>query len=531
MLGFIRLQMKLRWGRESGGDKKSAVLSVAMGVLTIAVALALVYLFTGVLQEGVSGFGAQEISVLFIAVMQVVLAVTGVGMTVRWMFRPADLKITARFPLSPFQIFLANLLLVYINLQIYAAILYIPVMLAFGFALGTVTVKFVFGLLLSTVFAPMIPFALSTLISLPVMFLMSVLEHRNIVKLAVFIVVLAGFFVLYNYILTFLADYFIYKTVTDSVGIWEKILKALNSPFDLSVCLKGLLFFESAGKSAGILLGIFAAVSAAGIALAKPEYDAVRRNALESGGRAFPRRTRLNGDGVFAAMFKHEFKEILRTRVYAYFYLGIAVATPVMVFFCNRLVDEVGKAQMGDMISFGASMIVITAFVALINAFSAASLSREGPCFFITKIIPVSYRTQLMIKGLVNLIVSTGALLISCIVIVSLGFVTVGQVFVIFGCSLLLSVGFVANGLNLNLANPNVSLKSNGEFNEANIALMMIVGVFLSAAIGAASVILPFFIPMGFVYSVIGAFALVYAGANFAVFWLTARKKYAAAEV
>ena len=74
-----------------------------------------------------------------------------------------------------------------------------------------------------------------------------------------------------------------------------------------------------------------------------------------------------------------------------------------------------------------------------------------------------------MIKGLVNLIVSTGALLISCIVIVSLGFVTVGQVFVIFGCSLLLSVGFVANGLNLNLANPNVSLKSNGEFNEANI--------------------------------------------------------------
>ena len=117
MLGFIRLQMKLRWGRESGGDKKSAVLSVAMGVLTIAVALALVYLFTGVLQEGVSGFGAQEISVLFIAVMQVVLAVTGVGMTVRWMFRPADLKITARFPLSPFQIFLANLLLVYICVE------------------------------------------------------------------------------------------------------------------------------------------------------------------------------------------------------------------------------------------------------------------------------------------------------------------------------------------------------------------------------------------------------------------------------
>ena len=229
-------------------------------------------------------------------------------------------------------------------------------------------------------------------------------------------------------------------------------------------------------------------------------------------------------------MFGHEFKEIVRTRVFAYFYLGVAVATPVMVFFCDRLVSDVGAAQLGEGVNFGASMLVIAAFMALINAFSAASLSREGEKFFITKLIPVPYRTQLLIKGLVNLIVSAGALVISVVVIVSLGFVTAAEAAVIAAAGLLLSCGFVLNGLNLNLANPSIRVRSDGGFNEANVTLMMVIGLFLSAAVGIAAIVLPFFIAEWLAYLAAAAVALLYAGANFVVFWFTAQKKYAAVE-
>ena len=251
---------------------------------------------------------------------------------------------------------------------------------------------------------------------------------------------------------------------------------------------------------------------------------------LESGERAFTRRSSVTDRGVFAAMFGHEFKEIVRTRVFAYFYLGVAVATPVMVFFCDRLVSDVGAAQLGEGVNFGASMLVIAAFMALINAFSAASLSREGEKFFITKLIPVPYRTQLLIKGLVNLIVSAGALVISVVVIVSLGFVTAAEAAVIAAAGLLLSCGFVLNGLNLNLANPSIRVRSDGGFNEANVTLMMVIGLFLSAAVGIAAIVLPFFIAEWLAYLVAAAVALLYAGANFVVFWFTAQKKYAAVE-
>ena len=231
-----------------------------------------------------------------------------------------------------------------------------------------------------------------------------------------------------------------------------------------------------------------------------------------------------------AAMFRHQFKEILRTRSYAYFYLGIAVTTPVMVFFCNRLVNEVGEAQLGEIVNFGASVLVMTAFMGLISAFSAAAVSMEGERFYITKIVPVSYRAQLAVKGALNLAVSFGALLVSCVIVASLGFVSIGQTLIIGATEFVLAAGFVLNGLNLNVANPNVKPKANGEIDEINVSFMMFIGVFISAAAGALAIILPFFWDIAWVYLLLAGVALVYAGVNLIVFILTASKRYARIE-
>ena len=45
-----------------------------------------------------------------------------------------------------------------------------------------------------------------------------------------------------------------------------------------------------------------------------------------------------------------------------------------------------------------------------------------------------------------------------------------------------------------------------------------------------AAIVLPFFIAEWLAYLVAAAVALLYAGANFVVFWFTAQKKYAAVE-
>lgn len=531
MFEYIKLQIKLRWGRDRSASKKSGLLTAAVGILVICAALSLIYLLTRILADNLEETTAAELSVLFIAVLEAALFVMSVCMQVRWLYRPADLEITARFPITPFKIYVANIALVYFNLLIYAALFFVPVLTVFGLALKIFTAQYFFGILICAFLSPALPFAISLVVAIPVMYALSLLENKNTVKLILFIVVLAAFFVLYNYVLSVLAEYFLHNNVSSETSIvWTKILKTLNGRGNLTAYLGDVLFLNGFWKAFGILLGASLGVSAAGLALAKPVYDGAHRKMLEGAGNAFRRRSGMDGRSAAAAMFRHQFKEILRTRSYAYFYLGIAVATPVMVFFCNRLVNEVGEAQLGEIVNFGASVLVMTAFMGLISAFSAAAVSMEGERFYITKIVPVSYRAQLAVKGALNLAVSFGALLVSCVIVASLGFVSIGQTLIIGATEFVLAAGFVLNGLNLNVANPNVKPKANGEIDEINVSFMMFIGVFISAAAGALAIILPFFWDIVWVYLLLAGVALVYAGVNLIVFILTASKRYARIE-
>ena len=202
-----------------------------------------------------------------------------------------------------------------------------------------------------------------------------------------------------------------------------------------------------------------------------------------------------------------------------------------MVFFCNRLVTQVGQAQIGANINFGASLLVISTFMALISAFSGAVLSMEKKNFYITKLIPIKYKKQLLIKALLNLSVSVGALLVSCIILMVLKFVSVAEMAILIFTEIALSVGFVFNGMNLNLINPNLRLKANGEADEINITIMMMIGMFLSALLGAASIILPFMLNLTLTYVIVDAVVLVYMIVNVLGFVVGADKRYRNIEI
>lgn len=526
MLEYVRLQMKLTWGRNKNDSKKSAILTSILGLCVIAVMLALVYLLTSVLGNSLT-IAPQHLATLFITIIEISITVMAVTMQLKRLYRPFDLTISARFALSTFKMYLANIILVYINLAIFAMLIFVPIMTVFTLSIGVFSIQMFIAIIIGGLLAPMLPFGLSSLIAIPVMYLMSLLENKHIIKIILFIAVCAGFFVLYNYILSMLAEYFIYSDVsTDTTGIWNSVILALNSAFNPCVYLGNMVFFNGAWLGLGVIIGLSVLFAAAGIAAAKPIYERVRKRMLEGGGSYFSQDTEVDNLKSGWAMLRHGFKEIIRTKTYAYFYLGIAIATPVMVFFCNRLVTDVGQAQLGATINFGASVLVITAFMAMISAFSAISISMEGKNFYLTKIIPVGYRKQLMIKGSLNMMVCFGALLISCIVLVALEFITPVQAVILGVLEILLSAGFVLNGINLNLANPNLKLKASGETDEINITVMMLLGLLIAGILGAVSIITPFFLEMTYMYLILAAPVIIYSLINILVFVFTAVKKY-----
>lgn len=526
MKAFLRLQLKLKWGINRNDSKKTTVLMGAVSVLVVVAMLALVYVLTVALSKTLD-VTAMQLAQLFLVIIEIALIVMAISMQVKRVYRPADVHITSRFPISPFKIYLCNLILIYIDLAIYSFMLIIPVMLMFGIADGIISVAYIFGIILGALFAPLIPFAVSLLISIPIMYVTLKLERRHIISLIIFIVFLVGAFALYNYVLTILADYFINSQMTaDTVNIWQSVLNVLGSPYNPLSYLANVIFFNGVWAGVGITVGTALVLGVVGIFIARPVYKTVNLEAREGDRNYFRAQSKLDNYGPTRAQLRYGFKQIIRTKTYAYFYLGIAIATPVMVFFCNRLVTQVGQAQIGSTVNYGASVLVIAAFMAMISAFAGNALSMEGNNFGLTKLIPVSFKRQLLIKGFLNFCVSVGALLISCIILASLKFISAGEMFILLGVQIAFAAGAVFNGLNLNLANPNLRLKVNGESDEINIIIMMLLGIVISALLGAGNIIAPFFLPRWAIHLITASAVLIYAGINILIFFLTADKKY-----
>lgn len=530
VLTYIGLHFRLQFRSEQKSDVKSKIATIFMTVATCAVVLLLSkYLFDIISRQILTEVSPEQFSVLIFLIAEIALVIVGVVLEIKFFLKPQDIQVSARFPMSSFSLFVSQLIIVYIYLLGFAFLGLMPIMSIYVWSAGILSAAFFGQLLLAVLFAPLIPFAFATILVVPTMFIMVALKNQNTVKLIIFLLFLIGAFVLYNYVLNFLAEYYVHQKVNSATrNSVVSFVAMLNNGWNFFSYVNNLAFGTEILKSIGIILSISVVVLGIGIGISIPVYAKVRESVLEGKKGIFKKRTKINSNNAFVAIFKKEFKEILRTHTYAYFYLGVALTTPVMVLLTNRLIQKVGEAQIGGNIAFGISILVVLAFMCMINSFSATAISREGKHFYITKIVPVDYRTQLLSKALLNALISVGALLVSVIILCSMNFISVLQAFVVFVVALLVALGVIFNGFNLNLRFP--ALKSGGEGNQTNITITMFIGFVISALEGVVAIVLSFIVELQFIYLILVAVAMIYALVNALVFAFTANKKYAGIE-
>ncbi len=545
VLAYIGLHLKLQFGRDKKADKRGQIMSIIIGIVTVGVMLFLLKYFfdiaLGTLKETVS---ISDFSTIIFTIIELVLVIFGISLEIKYLLQPFDIKITARFPLSNFQMFVADLVIVYIYMLMMSFVCFGAIMLIYGWSGAIISFVYILRVLLMAFFAPMMPFALSLVLSVPTMFIMTLLKNQPIIKLVLFVLLLAGAFVTYSMILDFLAEYYVHQTIGSSTEeALITFVTAINHKANICVWLKNMVF--GSGYIIDILLVVAVAVggTALGLFLAKMMYDKVRRQTQEGTGKFFAKKTHINGVNAFGAIMIKELKTILRTSTYSYFYLGVAITTPAMVFLCDSLVGKIGEAQVGQGVAFGVFMLVLFAFVAMICSFAATSISRENDTFYITKLTPLDYRKQLIAKGLLNLIVAAGALLLSVAIIMIIHFaqeeiktVEPLQAGIAFVTALIGACGLIFNGFNINLRYPCLAKQTDGEISETNMTRMILFGMLLCGVEGGLAIILPPIMQaliddnpaaqQAVVYIIILAVAIIYAVINFVVFWKTANKKY-----
>jgi len=565
LFNYIKLQTTLSFRSNTSSKRSSRIVSWILKALILVAVLLLVYYFTRSIVSHSNQMDGRHPIVAIITLTQILLLIYSVSMQMKRLYKPDDLRIISTMPLTPFQRYLGEIITIYIKLFFYTFIILWPVLLVYGAASNHIidtlkqvkimNVQYVFATFLVALMTPMFPFAVSLVISVPFMLLGDFLKEKNIVKLIIFIVLFVGILVAYGVLLRLMAELYTqassYKKVLEGIKAFlvgsnfEKNNGGLNGYYNPSSYLAEMCLANNKLRSFSWIANFFVSIAfilvfgIAGVAITKPLYTKFSNESGVIEGMAKVRQIKLSPHHSYRAMFAKEFKQIIRTPAYAYFFVGVAISMPVMTFIITDLIQRIGEASIGPTAFFGFSLLVICVIVSLIGSYSANVISREGHQFYITKISPIPYRKQLFVKGTVNFAVSFAGLLLSIIVIAIMTVnkssgpsLTFGDVAMLFAIATFFLLGITFNGMNIDVVRPKIDMLGS-ETNESNIVIQIVISLAVTAIVSIFAISFGGIFQKQSIYTelIVLGVMMIYALINFLIWYFTCEKKYANIEI
>lgn len=460
---------------------------------------------------------------------------------VKVLYFDTDNELLIRFPLEGIELFLAKSVFVYINTLIISLVFTLPFYVFYGifngmgawFYINSVTTSFIISL---------IPFFLASLISVPVMHLNNLIRNKFGLKLTLVILLIVIGFSLYMILLRGILEY--YQTQEADAFFTEKtllVLKTIAKGLVPASLFANVLYGEMIWQSILMIFLITAVLGLVSMYLGSHSYYPVLLKSIEKGREAFHKKSKTKPKSVFGTILYTELITIFRSFNYSFQYLAMAIAAPFMVFFCNNLAVAVGDSSVGGAIIPGLTILVILIFDTIIVSFASTTVSRTGENFYFTKIIPVPYRFQLLVKMVLYLIVAGGSNLITCI---STWLIFGGQAYGnyigivdalgIFGISFFVIIALTAIAILSDMKSPTFETNSDGDLVQANknVTNSMVLGIIISVLFGIFAMLFTY-IPMGSwkagisgVYIILNAIGFLMAGLSVLLLFLKAEKRY-----
>jgi len=517
---LFRLELKSRFGTR--GDSKP--IATALKITLFVVLFALVYFLYifGVIQL-VAMFDLYnmntEFLVLFIALSMLILVVFGISSVIKNLFRSGDNELLMRFPVSAGAVFASKISILVMYQVIFTIVVELPVFIVFG--LTTAQTWSYYALMpVIMIFMITLPLAVSNLLAIPVMQISSRTKNMFTLSLLVSVIMVAVGFAIYMRIIQGVVDYMKEEAMSffskDTMVIVSKAAKYIY-PANFFVYM---LIGERRILSSLISLAVVAAFVIGAVFLNKKHFLNTILRDIEGNGVTFTKVTKNKVKKPTLSIFYREFLEIFRSSNYSFQYLCMAVAAPVMVYYCNKLAATMGENSIGAVIVPALALMVMLVFCSIILSFAASSISREGENFYLTKIVPVGYKTQVLIKLALYMFVSTLSILVTAIVIWVTGQVSAKFAFGAFGIAFLVSVAVTCFAVRLDTTRPQFAVGGDGELSVGNIStfVTLFVGFAISVLYGLFGMVGIFLWGETMTFLILGGVSLLLAGGSVA--WL-----------
>lgn len=481
----------------------------------------------------------------------VIATAVAIGNVVKNLYMSGDNELLLRFPVNGAEILIAKSIYCFIHNLIINALLILPFYIVFG-VVTKAGAGYYFASIGVMILAVLLPYFVANLVAIPVMILTNFVKNQFLLVLIILIGLICAGFILYMTALKGILNYLGEEQVNLFSGamiLQYKSVAAKCYPFKWYATLLSGTPYGFSGAEVGLsFLYIFLMTAAVGVAAyfvtAKFYYKTIL-NGIETEKVSFHRKTPNTCRTIFGTLLHREFYLILRSFNYSFQYLAMAVAAPVMVYYCNDLAATMGKDSVGAAIVPGLTLMVIIIFVAIIVSFASTSISREGNAFYHTKIIPVSYTVQVSVKLFLYAIVATASVVLSCIVVAAaFGTEQAGNLLspLDIGCMFAISemtvLSLTCLAIWADVRSPIFNVVGDGELVSANknLALSLLVGILVAVVYGAVAMILGF-LPieiggfsvvdgLGDVYLILSMVSLVILGISLTMLYVNLDKRY-----
>ena len=551
---LVRLEMRARFGSRvdtTPKDKAGKALGIIFTLAIYAILVTGIYFLAAMfVRRSDMPFEFLVVAMTFTVCVTTVVAI---GNVVKNLYLSGDNELLLRFPVNGKEILLAKSIYCFIHNVVINLLIMIPVCAIYG-AVSSAPVGFYFVAIAVMIVAIPLPYAIANLLAIPVMMLMNLVKNQFLLVLILLIAAICGVFILYMTALSGVLEYM----RDEGEGMFSpEVMSIFRNfadgayPFRWYAMLLGGWFSGYSAKDAGLaFLYIFlitAAISVAAYFVTTRTYYKIILIGIETEKVSFQKKIPNIRRSVFGTLLHREFFLILRSFNYSFQYLAMAVAAPVMVYYCNDLAATMGKNTVGAAIVPGLTLLVIIIFSAIIVSFASTSISREGSAFYHTKIVPVSYTTQIFAKLVLYAAVGTASVVLSTVVVAAafgteeagrlLTSLDIGCIFII---SEMITLALTCLAIASDVKSPTFNVVGDGEMVSANknMVLSLVVGIVVAALFGVFTMIFSFLplqvgdvviIPIGEtnnIYAILGGISAVILAASVAGLFANLERRY-----
>lgn len=523
---LLRLELKSRFSQK-GVPRKNLVLKYTFGtVFALAVYAVYCYLMYYLIQMFHVYEYDYSLLLLFTFISQIALIGFGVSSVNKNLFFSGDNELLLRFPVDSKTMFICKNTVLLIMYSVIAILLLTPFYLMFGIENNY---KAYYYLMLPIVVVAHVcfSFAISNFLAIPSMMISQKFRHKHLLNLIINTVLIAGAFALYmlliNSVLSFMRDQSLSLFTEDGM----RILSYLHYGYPLS-CFADVLVGNNLGLSIPVCILSTALLFYIAIIATRSRFLKIIHRNVESQGASFTHKTNNKRSKPLTAVLKREIKDIFRSSTYSFQYLVMAVAAPVMVYSCNRLVETVASETLDSITSPMVTMLVMLIFVTITVSFAGSCISREGGAFYLTKISPVSPAKQVSVKVGLYLFVGTLSTVISLGVVMLAKRLAVADGFILMGNCVLFGFALTCFAVKLDMTHPRFPIGGENEVTNGNLAtfVTLALGFLLSVIEGLFGLVGFVFMRPPFTYGMITLFNGVIAIASACWLFIKLQKSY-----